>query len=592
MKKPGMARHSASAFNEKSATRMLSDFLEQKHTIATFFKENDRTPNYDGSFELVGEDDAPTKQFIVQIKKVENLVPNVRGANKDKYVYDIDTSFLYYVKEKVTESPAIYFVVDVATKNIFWLYLSDELLMRLDFEGKEHISYPFSTTDIVPDIDTYVKTLNQIAGKRNALFLQKTPEQIAEMQDALDYINRLMENDFPKIKEAVFPNLWRFGIKYTPGETMSITAGGQTITSEATSMFALYPQIKGVADTGLKEYTGSWTNYFNHFDMFGKTTPMEYTRDSLHKIIKSYFEDDLPAGQLPDIMLFERLSSFVCRIERFYEFKTDGEKILISDLYRGLVLLIRYIQHIIIDQDIKPAEKDIKTEIISRFNRGDRNFFDIFHCASGVVSCFKEFCIKHESDEKLGFNPDLMFRVIPKYQIAAFVDVAELEQRGTKYYEQVWDYNYWEISKLSPTEIMEKTNEICEKWFSQLPRIYYDLFDSLFEKDKYRFKGKVEYRNKYTGDEHRMPWFSTVVREYSSNTFSVIYNPECSDSSIDEEWANGLVCIHNGYMLSDFIQRKALFYDSARCLLFQGICKALGYECHGLSIGGMRFELF
>ena len=425
MKKPGMARHSASAFNEKTATRMLADFLEQNHTIATFFKENDRTPNYDGSFELVGEDDAPTKQFIVQIKKVENLVPNVRGANKDKYVYDLDTSFLYYVKEKVTESPAIYFVVDIATKNIFWLYLSDELLMRLDFEGKEHISYPFSETDIVPNIETFAKILNQIAAKRNTLFLSKTPEQIAEMQDALDYINRLMENDFPKIKEVVFPNLWRFGIKYTPGETMSITAGGQTITSEATSMFALYPQIKGVADTGLKEYTGSWTNYFNHFDMFGKTTPMEYTRDSLHKIIKSYFEDDIPAGQLPDIMLFERLSSFICRIERFYEFKTDGEKILISDLYRGLVLLIRYIQHVIIDQDIKPAEKDIKTDIISRFKRGERNFFDIFHCSSGVVACFKEFCIKHESDEKIGFNPDLMFRVIPKYQISAFVDVAE-----------------------------------------------------------------------------------------------------------------------------------------------------------------------
>ena len=149
MKMVGMARHATSAFNEKAATRMLSDFLEQNHTIATFFKENDRTPNYDGSFELVGEDDAPTKQFIVQIKKVENLVPNVKGANKGKYVYDLDTSFLYYVKEKVTESPAIYFVVDIATKNIFWLYLSDELLMRLDFEGKEHLSYPFSDTDIV-----------------------------------------------------------------------------------------------------------------------------------------------------------------------------------------------------------------------------------------------------------------------------------------------------------------------------------------------------------------------------------------------------------------------------------------------------------
>lgn len=59
-----MAKYSVSAFNEKNATRMLADFLEQKHTVATFFKENDRTPNYDGTFELVGKDEAPTKQFV------------------------------------------------------------------------------------------------------------------------------------------------------------------------------------------------------------------------------------------------------------------------------------------------------------------------------------------------------------------------------------------------------------------------------------------------------------------------------------------------------------------------------------------------
>lgn len=592
MKYAGMARHTASAFNEKNATRLLADFLEQKHTVATFFKENDRTPNYDGSFELVGKDDAPTKQFIVQIKKVENLAPNVKGVNKDKYVYDLDTSFLYYVKEKVTESPAIYFVVDIATNNIFWLYLSDELLMSLNFEGKEHVSYPFSETDIVPDIDTFVRMLNQIAAKRNALFLQKTPEQIAEMQDALDYINRLMDNDLTTIKEAVFPNLWRFGIKYTPGETMSITAGGQTITSEATSMFALYPQIKGVADTGLKEYTGSRTNYFNHFDMFGKTTPMEYARNSLQKIIKSYFEDEMPADSLPDIMLFERLDSFVHRTERFYEFKMDGGKIPICDLYRGVVLLIRYIQHIIIDQDVDSDEGDIKADIINRFNRGDRNFFDIFHCSSKIVECFKQFRSKYEYEEKIGFMPDLMFKVISKYQIAAFVDVAELQHRGTEFYEQVWDYDYFETSKLEPTEIMKKTNEICEKWFSELPAIYDALFDSLLGKCKYRFKGKFEYCNEYSGKEHLSPWFSTVVREYSSNTFSVIHNPECSDSFTDEDRANGLLYIHSGYLVSRFLQRKALFYDSVRCLLYQGICSGLGYECHGLSIGGMRFELF
>lgn len=592
MKTAGMARHTVSAFDEKTATRMLSDFLEQKHTIATFFKENDRTPNYDGSFELVGEDDVPTKQFIVQIKKVEKLVPNIKGPNKGKYVYDMDTSFLYYVKEKVTESPAIYFVVDIVTKNIFWLYLSDELLMDLGFEGKERISYPFKKTDIVPDIDVFVQLLNQIAAKRNTLFLQKTPEQIAEMQDALDYINRLMETEFTKIKEVIFPNLWRFGIKYTPGETMSITAGAQTITSEAASMFALYPQIKGVADTGLKEYTCGQTNYFNHFDMFGKITPLEYVRDSLQKIIKSYFEEDIPAAQLPNIMLFERLASFVQRMKRFYEFEHDRDKILISELYRGHVLLIRYIQHIIIDQNVDPDEEDIKSDITSRFNRGDRNFFDIFHCGSKVAACFKKFCLQNETTEKIGFMPDLMFKIISKHHIIAFVDVAELLQRETKYYEQIWNYNFYELTTLASDKFIEEINTICHEWFSRLPSIFDSFYNAMFETNKYRPTGRFEYSNKYVSNGCCGPWLSTFVREYASNDLSFTYEPNCSNCFADKDRASGLLFIRDGILIERFLQRKTLFYDAVRCLMYQGICKNLKYRSTGLSFDGTTYRLF
>lgn len=587
-----MAKHSVSAFNEKNATRILSDFLEQKHTIATFFKENDRTPNYDGSFELVGKDDTPTKQFIVQIKKVENLTPNVKGNNKNCYMYELDTSFLYYVKEKVTESPAIYFVVDIVTNNIFWLYLSDELLMNLEFEGKERISYPFQEIDIVSDIDAFVQILNQIAAKRNTLFLQKTPEQIAEMQDALDYINRLMENDFMKIKEDMFPNLWRFGIRYTPGETMSITTHGQTITSETTAMFALYPQIKGEADTGLKEYSGNQTNYFNHFDMFGKTTPMKYTRDSLHEIIKSYFENEMPAARLTNIMLFERIDSFVCQLQRFYNFDIDNQKILVDDLYRAYVLLIRYIQHVVLDAEVDENEVNIKAEIIARFNRGERNFFDIFRCGVKVVECFKLFCKKHESEEKTGFKPDLMFKVIPKYQIEAFVDVAELKNRKVEYYKPVWHYNYFELTKSDADDFMKKINEICEEWFSELPSVYNSFYDTLFENNKYRFSRKFEYCNKYFSNGRSGPWFSSVVREYDSKAFSVVYNPECSKTFNEEDKNNGLLSIHSGFLIERFLQRKKLFYDSVRCLLYQGICEELGYETRGLSFDGISYKLF
>lgn len=69
MKKAGMATHALSTINEGKAIRILSDFLESENSIKTFFKENDRTPNYDGTFEIINDDATPKKQFIVQIKK-------------------------------------------------------------------------------------------------------------------------------------------------------------------------------------------------------------------------------------------------------------------------------------------------------------------------------------------------------------------------------------------------------------------------------------------------------------------------------------------------------------------------------------------
>lgn len=122
----GMAKHSESSFNESDAIRLLSEFLESTHRIKTFFKENDKTPNYDGSFELVTKTGEPKKQFIVQIKKTASLKQSESGKNVGKYVYSLETSFLYYVKEKVTESPAIYFVVDIESNRIF--YISESIL--------------------------------------------------------------------------------------------------------------------------------------------------------------------------------------------------------------------------------------------------------------------------------------------------------------------------------------------------------------------------------------------------------------------------------------------------------------------------------
>ena len=168
MKKPGMAIHSDSSFQDAEAVFYLSRVLESKQSIKTFFSANDKTPNHDGFFELVGPDSAPRKQFIVQIKTKESIKKNKTGPHKDCYYYSLSTKFLYYVEKRVTENPAVYFVVDRTEKRVFWLYLSVENLRSLQFEDKEKVPVWFTEENLLSDIDDFVRKMEEITRERNA----------------------------------------------------------------------------------------------------------------------------------------------------------------------------------------------------------------------------------------------------------------------------------------------------------------------------------------------------------------------------------------------------------------------------------------
>ena len=158
-----MSIHPRDSFDEAESIRILTDKLESQKTIKTAFLQNDKTPNYDGSFELVAPDGSPVKSFLVQVKHAKGLQPNQTGSNKGKYVYRAETNFLSYVKNRVNENPAIYFLVDIKEKRIFWLYLSDAVLERMNFEGHTKVSYAFSEDDILTDIDAFTDQLYRIA---------------------------------------------------------------------------------------------------------------------------------------------------------------------------------------------------------------------------------------------------------------------------------------------------------------------------------------------------------------------------------------------------------------------------------------------
>ena len=583
MKKPGMAMHSDSAFNETQAINILTSFLESKRTIKTFFKENDRTPNYDGSFELVSKDHTPKKQFIVQIKKAENLEPKRSGPNKGKYVYDLETKFLFYVKAKVTESPAIYFVVDIVTKKIFWLYLSDKVLMDLNFENHEIVSYAFSEEDIVSDIVDFTEMLLQIAVERNRLFVNKTEEEIAEIQDAVDYINNYLDHDFSVVKETILPNLWRIGIKHSVVSDISFTHGTDVFSPPNTAAFALYPQTKGMLDYGLQEYHHENTDLFTLYDMTGTTSPMEYSKHVLHDIIIRFFEGRIPLWCLPDTVLMEIVGSFVKESDPLFENGENLTSINIAEIEKRFYYLANYIQIILLSDDNNASEQIIYRIINNQLLRGGRFFCrmaeTILH--SGAKRSFQEFCAENPNIS-LSFIPQLM-DIMDRDYIHCFCVFTELKRRGINEFSPVWNLSYRELCILPLAQQEKEAKQIVACWFQNLPSLYDETYKKLFENNKYRFHGKYVYRV-YTSEVHSRPHILNVIHAYDSNSFQIVNDESIGESFTDQYRVQGVKSISRGFMVEHFLDQGNMYLDSISCLLYEGICAELGFEPKGLSL--------
>jgi len=304
-----MKTHSDSSFDESKAISTLKELLESNGNIKAFFGENDKTPNHDGFFELVNSNTKqPKKQFIVQIKKINNLKLNMDGS----YSYSFDTSFLFYVKEKVAESPAIVFIVELNTKKCFYKYLSDDYLMHLNFEDKEHITLRLNDYDQITDIGIFYKKLLKIANERNARFINKTSQQIEEMRLAVEWLNKTME-DIPFLKELI-PNFWRFGIASSVGLSLKISTMGnesQKLSKQSANAFGLYLQCKNKLDYGVQEF-GQQHYLKPTFDFTNTITPMKYAQDVFISLLENYFNlSTINPNYLSDMVLNEIVFSML-----------------------------------------------------------------------------------------------------------------------------------------------------------------------------------------------------------------------------------------------------------------------------------------
>lgn len=602
----GMSKYSESSFDERIAIGILENLLESKRGIKTFFKQNDRTPNSDGTFELLAPGQESKKQFIVQIKKVSNLKPEEQGKNKGKYLYNLETNFLYYVKERVTESPAIYFVVDIATNNVFWLYLSDEKLMELNFEGKGKVQYAFSKDEILSNINLFTQYINRVAKQRNEKFIYKSKDEISEIQEVVGHINNLFDNDLSFIKRKMFPNLWRFGVKYSKDNNFSISIGNQTYRPKKVGLFALYPQIKGNLDTGVREFRFDFQNYFNNIDASGTLNPSKYVQTTITKIIGDYFKTSFPITACPDIALEENIFKFIDEnsdILADLDFSKSNPSI--KNIEDFLVGLSKYMLRLIICTDLTSNEEQLRQNILIKKTDNSSTIrsqlkltklIQRYHC----VQEFRQFICnvkKKNPPYATGQNQLPLYTLDKDFQLA-FLSLRELQERHINQIHRPWSYD-WQVLKQLPEKILlNQINQICEKWFTLLPDLYKKTYFKIFYTNKYYNVGKFEYSLKIDKD---IQGLGCIEEEYGKYKVSeptdfqikrASFNMEQIQKFAESEKNQGLIVVGSSVAIDALLANRTPIYDSLRCLIYQGICKGLDIKCNGIPIKLSPIKVF
>ena len=83
-------------------------------------------------------------------------------------------------------------------------------------------------------------------------------------------------------------------------------------------------------------------------------------------------------------------------------------------------------------------------------------------------------------------------------------------------------------------------------------------------------------------------YFIWPLCKYESDSFSIAYDSYCPE---DFDVKNPPVSIRHTLFFEEFLARKTPLYDGLHCLLYKGVCDALGFKAEGLTRDYRRLSL-
>lgn len=628
-----MKTHSDSSFNESKEISILKMRLESNKSIKTFFGENEKTPNHDGFFELVNTNTRePKKQFIVQIKKDDSLSLNKDGS----YSFQFDTSFFYYVKEKVTENPAIIFVVELNTEKCFYKYLSDDYLMNLGFENHERITIRFLETDQITNIDNFYQSLLKIADERNAKFIDKTPQQIEEIRIAVEWLNKAMD-DIPFLKELI-PNFWRFGIASSNSLPLKISIlGNKTYdlsNGHDANAFGLYLQCKNKADCGIQEFVHQ--RYLKPtFDFTNTLTPLKYVKNVFVSLLEEYFNSNIVNPQyLSDKVLNEIVFCMLDKMAYMDSYSLSKPNTVmtyykdeetVETAKNNLLKFFSFFMHVVNDS-ISEQEVETKNVFLNALRRNPINNskVDLIQIISMVARCeFKSWNGNFYSFDDL-IRSLKWFEM--EYSLFCYA-IIELEKRNIVKVYRVWDisHDFYKPSKdlrnvpicVGPSNDTA-IKSICidsvyslfdeqklviafKRLVDELPNEYSCCYEKIFGRNN-SFKYCTDAKAKIIVHENNgvSPyWWELQTVKFSNPKDITISYDETIPTPEDlmksrKAYSNDILSISSGVFPIDLFDTRLPFYNAIKVFLWQGIMEFYGLNeaINGVIVGNTKCSLF
>ena len=228
-----------------------------------------------------------------------------------EYKYLCETKILNSVKQGITCNPAILFLVDIATKEVFFIHISPEFVISLSLANEKKKTIYFNETDRLKQ-NTFFEIFSHIYSNfKKRIYseigstltasdgLDKTT--VTVLQEIIDNFNAVFDNELVFIKKSLFPNVWKFGIAFVKHDNDFASIGIYKIHRGENGIL-----IRKFGQESFNDCTAI-TCYKSSYKSTG-----DIIRDQMFKLIDSYFDKAFIGPMfLPNVVLEEIAFNFL-----------------------------------------------------------------------------------------------------------------------------------------------------------------------------------------------------------------------------------------------------------------------------------------